>query len=381
MKSESSGFGDEAEAKFSFTGDDGTEFTRTFSMDSQGLHVHHDIFESASKGDGIAKQLFAGSVPLYDKIGVKSISTLANIDIGAYSWARYGFEAKSPQTLSRQLAKKAEEFFKESGLFSDADWDRYKGMLAKGSDDKRFRLGHRRPEVLHDPGAGGSAQGQVEDDAASRHRLQREGTLGGDLQPEDRRGRGAGDRQHRPHPARRQRGQVQHELQAALDLTDDDQVKRLEGYIGQWRVDRRSSEEQLAAARRAQGDPRGSGAARAQAAQAAQAEQQAARAIYDKAGRFNTRMDAWQKQNTASGGRKLDRDSTNRVWQAVQRGVPFDKAVADLQAQIAKVNKQTRGADRENRFQKAVQRSRTNPTLTGLASRPRSGPRCSRRSR
>ena len=128
-----------ATARFDFHGSDGSFMTRTFSIDEGELHVHHDYFTGGTSGDGIAKQLFKGSVPTYDQMGVRSISTSANIDIGSYSWARYGFEAESPTYLSAVLERKAQNHFR--GLFEQGDWDRFNGMLASDDDDKRFHWG------------------------------------------------------------------------------------------------------------------------------------------------------------------------------------------------------------------------------------------------
>jgi lambda family phage portal protein len=42
-------------------------------------------------GDNVGKKLLAGNVAMYQKLGLKSVSVHANIDVGGYAWAKYGY--------------------------------------------------------------------------------------------------------------------------------------------------------------------------------------------------------------------------------------------------------------------------------------------------
>lgn len=82
---------DHGKVTFNFEGSDGTAITRVFRRDEQGrLLVKHEVFES-SGAPGLAKDLLRGSFEVYEQLGVRAVTTLANISTGAYSWARFGF--------------------------------------------------------------------------------------------------------------------------------------------------------------------------------------------------------------------------------------------------------------------------------------------------
>ena len=69
---------------------------RTFSkLDSGILDVHHDFFTLDDKyqGKGLSKDVFRALYKQYTNIGVEQMTVFANINIGGYTWARYGFYA------------------------------------------------------------------------------------------------------------------------------------------------------------------------------------------------------------------------------------------------------------------------------------------------
>ena len=51
-------------------------------------------FNGPTQGAGLGKQLLGNQVDLYNKMGMKSIGLFANIDVGGYAWAKYGFQPK-----------------------------------------------------------------------------------------------------------------------------------------------------------------------------------------------------------------------------------------------------------------------------------------------
>lgn len=75
-------------------GPSGITLMRTFSIDRDGAtKVHHDLFTLSKKyqGKGISKAVFRGLYEQYQAAGVKYMDVFANIDIGGYTWAKYGF--------------------------------------------------------------------------------------------------------------------------------------------------------------------------------------------------------------------------------------------------------------------------------------------------
>lgn len=55
--------------------------------------IHHDTFSLPDhlQGDGVAAQLLERSLEEYDRMNIRSISLCADIDVGSYAWATYGF--------------------------------------------------------------------------------------------------------------------------------------------------------------------------------------------------------------------------------------------------------------------------------------------------
>lgn len=55
--------------------------------------AYHDYFSLPAEfqGRGIAADILKNQFDLYQKMGLKYVATTANIDVGGYSWARYGF--------------------------------------------------------------------------------------------------------------------------------------------------------------------------------------------------------------------------------------------------------------------------------------------------
>jgi hypothetical protein len=64
--------------------------------------VSHDylkIADEAERGAGTVKKMFAESIPLYQKMGLKKVAVHANLDAGGYAWGRYGFKDSKAGTF------------------------------------------------------------------------------------------------------------------------------------------------------------------------------------------------------------------------------------------------------------------------------------------
>lgn len=75
--------------------------------------AYHEAFllNDSAQGKGTAKQVLAETLRVYQQMGVADIILDANIDVGSYAWARYGFDfAGTPsqaftfRTVTRQRA-------------------------------------------------------------------------------------------------------------------------------------------------------------------------------------------------------------------------------------------------------------------------------------
>ena len=113
-----------------FKGSDGTEIIRRFRRKDDGsLYVNHSYFKAGRKGEGAGKALFRCSIGAYLALGVKRVDVHANIDVGGYAWAKYGF-------LMRTL-----------------DWQRLAESFRRRMSNLRLSdTGNRRlTEILNDP--------------------------------------------------------------------------------------------------------------------------------------------------------------------------------------------------------------------------------------
>lgn len=80
----------------------GVSLRRMFFVDSEGRKVvDHDLFSLPKElqGKGISKKVFKALYEQYKVAGVQRMEVFANIDIGGYTWARYGFCAKDRDTV------------------------------------------------------------------------------------------------------------------------------------------------------------------------------------------------------------------------------------------------------------------------------------------
>jgi len=77
--------------------EDDTEIIRHFFHDEDGkLCASHEVFclNDADQGKDFAKKFMRNSMQEYRRMGVSSVFLTANLDVGAYAWAKYGFLPK-----------------------------------------------------------------------------------------------------------------------------------------------------------------------------------------------------------------------------------------------------------------------------------------------
>lgn len=116
-----------------FVGSDGTRIRREFRRGLFGeLFVSHALFEAGTKGAGSAKALFRTSLGVYRSLGVKKVIVYANIDVGGYAWAKFGFlpDRNGWDRLRKRVRRKL-----ASSDFSPEIKDRVNALLE--NDDPR----------------------------------------------------------------------------------------------------------------------------------------------------------------------------------------------------------------------------------------------------
>lgn len=79
-------------ATIEYSGEDGTSITRRFTQNRDGsIEVYHAYFRAGNRGEGSGKAFFRTSMGEYIAAGVKSVKVSANLDVGGYAWARFGY--------------------------------------------------------------------------------------------------------------------------------------------------------------------------------------------------------------------------------------------------------------------------------------------------
>jgi hypothetical protein len=93
---------DSATMQFEAVNADGKKITmyRSFTRKGDKTDVHHDLFDIPvkSQGSGLSKRTFQALFKQYDQMGhINSVNLTANLDVGGYAWARYGFATTEDQ--------------------------------------------------------------------------------------------------------------------------------------------------------------------------------------------------------------------------------------------------------------------------------------------
>lgn len=64
---------------------------RYFYTDQDRVGHSYFVVERPFEGKDYGKQIFSNSLDMYDHLGIKTIDVHANLSVGGYAWARYGF--------------------------------------------------------------------------------------------------------------------------------------------------------------------------------------------------------------------------------------------------------------------------------------------------
>lgn len=113
---------EDASLRLTFYGED-WELKRSFDYDKKNNVVvcHHDYFEipPEAQGKGFSKAVFRELYNHYKKINVNQIYVHANIDVGGYTWAKYGFSATNKFEAEKACKKSKEALQIVSDFYKD----------------------------------------------------------------------------------------------------------------------------------------------------------------------------------------------------------------------------------------------------------------------
>jgi hypothetical protein len=106
-------------------GKDRVVLSRIFSVKDGIKNVHHDLFiiPDSLQGKGLSKKTFQTLYKQYRKAGVNTIDVFANLDVGGYTWARYGFRADTNDV--RDIIVGA----RDAGKITDIEYDNATSVL------------------------------------------------------------------------------------------------------------------------------------------------------------------------------------------------------------------------------------------------------------
>lgn len=130
--------------------------SRTFTRHGNGeLEVHHDLFKlpESAQGKGTSKRVLAMFYEQYRRMGVTEISVDANINVGGYTWARYGFQATNKQELLSEVRSCSEavafieDYYTKNGLSDNSPFPMY--LLTEQAWGKKALLGTYWSGVLN----------------------------------------------------------------------------------------------------------------------------------------------------------------------------------------------------------------------------------------
>lgn len=88
-----------------FRGSGGTHIEREFVHRGDGITATHRLFKAAKTGSGSAKNLLRCTMGSYHALGVDRVELNANIDVGGYAWARFGFLPNNWNSVKKAIQK------------------------------------------------------------------------------------------------------------------------------------------------------------------------------------------------------------------------------------------------------------------------------------
>jgi hypothetical protein len=67
------------------------EYQREVDPDKKYAYSAYFKLNKSTTGHNIGKQILGGNIATYEKLGIETVGVSANIDVGGYAWAKYGY--------------------------------------------------------------------------------------------------------------------------------------------------------------------------------------------------------------------------------------------------------------------------------------------------
>lgn len=145
-------------------------FTRNIDLNAKSAYsAYFKLNKSATKHD-TGKKMLAGNVETYKGLGIEKVEVTANIDVGGYAWAKYGYvpTQSSWNKLRGELETKLTGGARSSRPVSDNtieadDWDQLSSDVQSDVRDRWMR--DSRDEFIASEEQSWRESGQAKDDA------------------------------------------------------------------------------------------------------------------------------------------------------------------------------------------------------------------------
>jgi hypothetical protein len=105
------------------------EYTREIDLRGNDAASSYFKIDSGKQGKDIGKRLLAANVATYQKMGLDAVSVHANINVGGYAWAKYGYVPtdRSWESLSREIEGKIERMSSGGSGGGATSWEELGG--------------------------------------------------------------------------------------------------------------------------------------------------------------------------------------------------------------------------------------------------------------
>lgn len=128
---------------YTSTGDVEIEMNRYMIIpdnDSEDAIVKHEFLELSDKGGGKGKQILKSQMDFYREIGVRKVFLFANVDIGGYAWARYGFLPVNWDSTKKEFAGRLNRFPDGENGISNDDKQILENLLASDNPEEFWAI-------------------------------------------------------------------------------------------------------------------------------------------------------------------------------------------------------------------------------------------------
>ncbi|HEY2245252.1 MAG TPA: hypothetical protein VGH47_13725, partial [Xanthobacteraceae bacterium] len=84
------------------------DYERNIDLKNNSAYSAYFVLKKGERGEGVGKKLLASNIAMYQKMGIDIVKVSANIDVGGYAWAKYGYvpTEKSWSDLSSDIRNK-----------------------------------------------------------------------------------------------------------------------------------------------------------------------------------------------------------------------------------------------------------------------------------